>query len=246
MLKKLLKKVSGVVMAVSIFSLIGCSEMDQQQAADVEKLLQEKYDKEFTATHIGGRYGTSNNDTVTTYVHPADQENLVFKAVADKDGKLVSDTYIPRVISNSINEILKQELANAGVESETFTFAMNADSSSETNPDISLEEYVTAYKPGYFSAHMIVKETPDLSAEKFEKALSAVYQAGLNTTFQVAIRVISEDEYEKCLEEFKQLPEVSKTWFTDYNVVDELKLIIDANGFQVFESSLTASNEDGE
>jgi len=52
MLRKLLKKVSVAVMAVSIFSLIGCSAIDQQQAADVEKLLHEKYDQKFKATHI--------------------------------------------------------------------------------------------------------------------------------------------------------------------------------------------------
>lgn len=244
MLKNILKKVSGVVMALSIFSLIGCSEIDKQQAADVEKLLKEKYDQEFKATHIGGRYGTANNDTVTTFVHPKENENLVFKTVMNKEGELQSDTYIPRVISNSLNQILKKELDGAGIESETYTFVMDVDNSSEKNPDISLEEYVTTYKPGYFSGQMIVKDDPDLTAESFEKALQAVYQAGLQTSFQVTIRVISEEEYEKCKEEFIKLPEVTKTWFLDYNVVNEMKLFIDSKGFQVYQSG--TQNKEGE
>lgn len=236
MLHKLLKKVSVVVMAISIFSLIGCSEIDHQQAADVEKLLQEKYDQEFKATHIGGRYGTANNDTVTTYLHPANNESLVFKAVMDKNGVLVSDSYIPRLISDSLNHILKKELEVAGIESESNTVVMDADSSAETNPKISLEEYVKTYKPGYFSADMIVKETPNLTAEQFEKALTAVYQASTETTFQVAIHVISNDDYEECLKKFKSMSDISDSMYADYKVVDEMKLFIDTEGFHIFQA----------
>lgn len=248
MLKNILKKVSGVVMALSIFSLIGCSEIDKQQAADVEKLLQEKYDQEFKATHIGERYGTASNDTVTTYLHPSNNENVVFSAVMNKDGELVSDSYIPRLISDQLNQILKEELASKGIESDTYTFIMNNEKSSfsETNPDISLKDYVTTYKPQYFSGHMIVKESPDLTPEQFEAALSAVYEAGLNTIYQVGVRVIAADEYAKCLEEFKQLPEVSSSWFLDYNVVDEFDAVLDPNGFNYQKVEAQASTEDGE
>lgn len=245
MLNKIFKKVSGVFMAVSIFSLIGCSEIDQQQAADVEKLLQEKYDQEFTATHIGGRYGTAGNDTVTTYLHPADNKNAVFSAVTDKDGGLLSDSYIPRQISDQFNQMLKEDLASKGIESETFTFIMNNEtpSSSEANPEISLGDYVTAYKPEYFSGHMIVKESPDVSPEQFESALRAVYETGLKTDYQVGIRVIAADEYEKAAAEFKGLPEVSSSWFLDYNVVEEIDAVVDANGFNYAEAGTAGEGE---
>lgn len=236
MLKKILKKASVVVMAVSIFSLIGCGDMDKQQAADVEKLLQKKYDQEFKATHIGGRYGTANNDTVTTYVHPVENENLVIKAVMDKNGELESDNYISRLISDSLNQILKKELGAAGIESESNTVVMDADSSSETNPDISLEEYVNKYKPRYFSADMIVKETNNVSPETFEKALQEVYKAGLNTTFQVNIHVISKDDYEACLKKFLELSEISDSMYVDFEVVDEMKLFIDSEGFHIHQA----------
>jgi hypothetical protein len=218
-------------MVVSIISLLGCNDIDKKQAADVENLLKEKYGQEFTVRSIGGRYGTANNDTVTTYVHPTNHESLLFKAIMTKDGKLVADSYIPRIISDSLNQVLQQELQNEGIESETFTFVMQADSSKESNPDISLEEYVTTYKPGYFSAHMIVKENANVTGENFEEALSAVYQAGLKTTFQVGIRVIAADEYEEALTEYKQLPEVTSSWFRNYNVIEEIDAVVDGNGY---------------
>lgn len=234
MLYKLVKKVSRVVIAVSIFSLIGCSDTtDQQQARDIEKVLQEKYKQEFKATHIGGRYGTANNDTVTTYLHPAEDKSTLFSAVMSKDGELLADSYIPRLISNELNHILKEDLSSKGIESETFTFIMNNEKSSfsETKPEISLEDYVRTYKPEYFSGHMIVKETPNLTPEQFESAITAVYEAGLKTIYQVGIRVISADEYEKCVKDFKSIAEFSSSFFIDYNVVDEIEAVVDANGF---------------
>jgi hypothetical protein len=66
-------------------SLLGCSAIDKEQAVDVENELRKKYHQEFKVTHIGGRYRTATNYTVTTYVHPADQEELVFKAITNKE-----------------------------------------------------------------------------------------------------------------------------------------------------------------
>ncbi|MEH7355236.1 hypothetical protein V7150_16900 [Neobacillus drentensis] len=160
----------------------------------------------------------------------------MIRAVMNKNGDLVDDNYISRLISVSLNQILKKELATAGIESESNTVVMDVDSFSGTNPEISLEEYVKTYKPGYFSANMIVKEIPNVTAESFEKALQAVYKAGLDTTFQVAIRVISKDDYEACLKKFKSLSEISDSMYVDYKVVDEMKLFIDSEGFHVFQA----------
>jgi hypothetical protein len=245
MLKKFLKKVSVIIMTFSIFSLLGCSDMDKNQAADVESLLKEKYGREFKVRSIGGRYGTGGTQTVTTYVHPADDESLSFKAVMNKDGELVADGLIPRVVSNSLNQVLKQELDKDGIDSETITVIMDADSSSETNLGITVEEYVTTYKPGYFSGDMIVKNTPGLTAEQFEQALTAVYKAGLDTTYQVMIHVIAEDEYETVRKNFTKAAEVSNAWFADYNVVNEMKVFIDSKGYHIFQAD-SGSSKAGE
>lgn len=170
---------------------------------------------------------------MTTYLHPAHNKNAIFSAVMDKDGRLLSDSYIPRLISDQLNQIIKEDLAAKGIERETFTFIMNNEtsSSSETNPEISLEDYVAAYKPEYFSGHMIVKESPNLTPEQFESALRAVYEAGLKTVYQVGIRVIAADEFGECVKEFKSLSEPSSSFFIDYNVVDEFEAVVDANGY---------------
>lgn len=231
MLKKLLKKVSAVVMALSIFSLLGCSSIDQNQAEEMESLLQKKYDEEFVVTHIGGRWGTGTNDTVTTYVHPKKKKDVVFKAVMSKDGELIADGYIPGLISQAFNQIVESELSKEGIVSHTNTASMGADSSSETNTKISVEKYVKTYKPDYFAADMIVKEAADITPKKFENALRAAYKAGLNTNYQVGIYVIAKDDYEKCLENFKIEPDVTDAWYIDYDVVKQIDAVVDGNGF---------------
>ncbi len=245
MLKKLLKKVGAAVVTVSIFILLGCSSIDQNQAEEMESLLQKKYGEEFVVTHIGGRWGTATNDTVTVFAHPKDDRDVVFEAVMTKDGKLAADGYIPGLMSQAINRILKQELLIKGIESESHTFMMNANSSSETNSNISLEEYVKKYKPGYFSGDMIIKEGANIKPEIFETALRAVYKAGLNTMYQVTIYAISKDDYDGCMKEYTKVPDVSEAWFIDYNVVDKIELIMDSKGFQVFKASKSGFNKGG-
>lgn len=242
---KITKRVGVILIALTIFSLISCSQIDQQQAEDIESLLQEKYQIEFKVKAIGGRYGTVNNDSVTTYVNPVGNESLVFIAEMSKDGVLLADSFIPQKMSEALNQVLKENLKAEGITSETLAVVMNANSSSERNREITLDEYVTTYKPGYFSADMIVKETSNLTTTQFEKALTAVYEAGLGTKFQVAIHVISKEQYEECLGKFKELPMVSDAWFIDYNVVDVMKLSIDSNGFQVFQSNAHSNRDDG-
>lgn len=212
--------------------------MNNSQAKEMENLLNEKYGIDFKVTHIGGRYGTANNDTVSTYAHPTDNERLSFKAVMYKNqGGLVSDGFIPRLMSNSINQILQKELQKQGIESESHTFMMGANSSSETNPDISLEEYLQKYQPEYLSGDLVVKHQPDMTPELFEDALQTLYSAIGNRYYQVRVYVISEDNYGECSENFRKTFDVSEQWFNDYGLVDKMQLIIDNEGFRVWKKS---------
>lgn len=231
MRKNLWKKVGVIFMAISIFSLLGCSEVDQKQADQAVSLLEEKYNQKFVVTHIGERYGTVTNDTITTIVHPEGKENLTFKTITSKDGKLVADGYTSALISDQFNEIMKQELEPLGIESETHTVSVKANSSTDTDTSITIGEYVDKYQPAYFSAHMIVKDTGDIKGEQFEQALLKAYEAGKENMYQIWIGIISEDEYEEAAKEYRKLTEVSSSVYEDYNYVDEMDAVADGNGY---------------
>ena len=93
-----------------MFSLIGCSAINQEQADQAISFLEEKYKQKFVATHIGERYGTSTNDTITTILHPEGKEYVTFKVITTKDGELVADGYTGALISEQFNTIMKKEL----------------------------------------------------------------------------------------------------------------------------------------
>ncbi|WP_068673707.1 hypothetical protein [Oceanobacillus sp. Castelsardo] len=235
-------------MAISIFSLLGCSEMDQKQADQAVSLVEEKYDQKFVATHIGERYGTATNDTITTILHPEGEESLAFKTITTKDGELIGDAYVPILISEKFNEIMKKELEPLGIESETYTFIMGTEQSSakETDTSISIGEYVDKYQPRYFSAHMIVKDTGDVKGEQFEQALLKAYQATNETMYQIGIRILPADEYEEAAKDYRTLPEVRDSWFRDYDLVDEIDAMADGNGYNFIHHSDPRYNKAGE
>lgn len=217
--------------------LSGCQLVNQNQAEDIENLLKEKYQMEFKVTHIGGRYGNGGKGTVTGTAHPIDNKEISFRAVMSREGELVSDGYIPSLISEQINQLLKNELRKKGLEIESKTLIMKANSSTEIDSNITIEEYVMKYKPGYFSGDMIVKETSeDITPEDFDDALKVVYKEGSNTMSQFHIHIISKNDYENTLENFNNTSSyVSDAWFLDYDVVKEMKVWIDPKGFQILE-----------
>ena len=233
----IMKKVRMLLSTFFLLSLLGCSSLNEKQAEQMVNLLEEKYEEEFVVTHIGQRYGTATNDTVTTYVHPKENENLSFKAIMTKDGQLVGDGYIPVLISDQFNDMMKSELEPLGIESETYTFIMKARSAGETDKSITIEEYVEKYQPAYFSAHMIVKDTGDVKGEQFEQALLKAYGAAQSTTYQIGIRIIPADEYDEAAKAYRKLSVVKDSWFSDYDLVDEIDAVADGNGYNFIHHS---------
>ncbi|MGN7943121.1 hypothetical protein [Virgibacillus sp. 6R] len=82
-MRKLLKKVSIVLIGISILSLLGCSDLNEETANVIEEKLSEKYNESFEVKYLGERWGTKSNDTVTTYVKAVDSD-IMFTAVMDK------------------------------------------------------------------------------------------------------------------------------------------------------------------
>ncbi|GMK42097.1 hypothetical protein PCCS19_51560 [Paenibacillus sp. CCS19] len=249
MINHFVQKVSVVaMMMVSVASLIGCSASNQERAEDALALLKSKYSQEFIVSPSGSHNVTSSKGMLSVVAQPADNDRIVFKAVLDKDGTLKSDTYISRIISGHMNELLKQELGAIGIESETYTYFAdtNGKSGAETNPSITLAQYVQAYQPSYFSGFMIVKDTSDLSPDQFEKALTAVYKAASDRPYQVEVSVIASDQYEQAADSFARQPDITSGWFSDYKVLQKFDAVADEKGYHYQITKAAQAAGDGE
>lgn len=227
-MKTNLKKLLGsVIMGISIFSLLGCNATNENQAQTVEELLKEKYGMEFEVSAI-----KTEMDSTTTIVHPKNNENIHFRAFLEKNGELSGDNFIARVISNKINEIAKGELGKAGIDSESFTVLQDVSNYDfeVTDPSIELGEYISGYKPKQLVSDMIIKENSNLNEEVIEATLNKLYTQSMNTNYTLYVYVLSEEEYEKCKEEFIKISSFTPSFFNDYTLLQELVFTYDENG----------------
>lgn len=82
-MKKIIMKVGLIIMALTtMVTMSACSKINNDTANDVCSALSEKYGESFVAVKIGDRF---NTDSAKLYVHPADNEDILFTARINKD-----------------------------------------------------------------------------------------------------------------------------------------------------------------
>lgn len=222
------KLLMTIILGASLFSLTCCNVMNENQAQTVEKLLNEKYGMEFEVSSI-----RAEADTTTTIVHPKDNENIHFRAFLEKNGELSGDNFIARVISNKINEIAKGELMKAGIDSESFTVVQDVSNVDfdVTDSNIELGEYISGSKPKQLVTDMIIKQNSNLNEKIIEATLNKLYSQSMNTNYTLYVYVLSEEEYEKCKEEFIKISSFTPSFFKNYPLLEEYKFTFDEQGF---------------
>lgn len=92
-----------ICIPMMILSIGGCSFMSEKpdflknesekQAEMAEQMLYERYGEEFVVESLGGRWGTATDYFYTCYVHPANNEELSFRADVSKDYTILHDEY---------------------------------------------------------------------------------------------------------------------------------------------------------
>ena len=96
-------------MYISIFDIVenGVSNRDISNA--ITKMLKDKYGEEFEVKMIGNRYGTFDDNAVTTYCFPKSNENLLFTATMNKEQTVLEDDFYLRKVTFDLEENIKSE-----------------------------------------------------------------------------------------------------------------------------------------
>ena len=81
----------------TMVTMSACSKINNDTANDVCSALSEKYGESFVAVKIGDRF---NTDSAKLYVHPADNEDILFTARINKDTGAVEDNYIEEKVNS--------------------------------------------------------------------------------------------------------------------------------------------------
>ncbi|HWO96735.1 MAG TPA: hypothetical protein VNM45_10455 [Bacillus sp. (in: firmicutes)] len=203
------------------------ADFKEEAKAEAVAQMEEKYGIDFEVHDIF-REEFSNESTV--WMHPVDNQNIKFEVSLDSNNKVENDNFIGMKISNEITAILKDNLPS-GIEMAAIIYSFGdsnksneinqtinenreklgvnpingeSDKSVDTKSNLTLEEYIQAYDPEYFSGYMIVKDTGDITPEMFAEAFKKVYKATSNRVFQVNVHFITPERYAECHKGFTE------------------------------------------
>ena len=242
MVKKLGKKARLLIVMISILSLMGCGDLNKQQAEQIAEKLSEMYNgEEFEVLALGNRYGTLTNDTVRAFVK-AKETNVVFECQMNTDGEIIANNYKARLMETKIENLLAENLENQGITSDSLLFLFGGKDINTLNLDMNPSNYISVYTPEYVSGYLLIKENENLSGEAFLKGFRKTYEDILNTPLQANIWVIPQD----LIGEFSKLPDVSNSWFEDKETISNFKLTITKDGLSINENEIGRLLQGGE
>ncbi|MEK0290574.1 hypothetical protein P5F77_08865 [Caldifermentibacillus hisashii] len=233
-------------MAILILSLTGCGSLNKIQAKQIEEKLSEMYEGEkFKVLALGNRFGTLTNDTVTAFVK-SKKTDVVFECQMNTKGKIVSSNYPGRAMNTQVENILNKNLADGGITADSLTFGFGVEDVSDLKPNMKLSDYISTYKPEYFSGYLVIKESNNNTGSALTKAFQESFEELQNTPLQANVWVIAEESYDEVISEFVKLPDVSNSWFKDKNTIGSFQFSVTAKGVNIDESKLNNLLKGGE
>lgn len=152
------------------------SKSDGETKANLaEKLLHEKYGKNFVVYSEGGSYGTLTGDTYTVYAYEKNEPTLRFKAAIAKDGSNIQDDFVSTKVSEKIETSVKKDLqqANLPIALKVGAGVTGIDSK---NADMSVDEFIQKVPKAAFVLTMVIEKKP-LSAEEAGRFVELLSQS---------------------------------------------------------------------
>lgn len=200
----------------TMITMNACSGMNFETANDVCKALTEKYGEPFVAVKIGDRF---NSDSAKLYVHPADDEELVFPAWINKNSKEVEDNYIRTIVANKLKQEIKSNFAFPPTEYELYLDLLCHDPSDETDRNISVEDFANKYSLSAITVYLPIRSS-FISQKTIENIAMALQKVNKKTGIGVYIMVysISDEQFDSCAENMRCYPDITNTWFDSYGV----------------------------
>lgn len=215
---RIIKKVGLLIMALTtMITMNACAELNQQTSSDVCNALSQKYGKNFVATKIGDRF---NTDHAVLYLHPENDESLVFTATIDRETKEVSDNYIRRKMSLSYSEDLVKSVDSSIAEIGVSAMLTCTDPSEETNFDITADEFSEKYSLSQITFYITIKNSC-VKEEAVKEIVSVVLEKQDSWDVEISALIfnISDSQFDSCVSDMAISPKINSSWFSEYDCI---------------------------
>ena len=206
-MKKIIMKVGLIIMALTtMVTMNACSKINNETANDVCAALSEKYGESFVAVKIGDRF---NTDSAKLYVHPAENESLLFTARINKDTGLVEDNYIEEKVNYQVEDTLKKAFEQNGISVVSRCMVVTKDPLSVDNGDYTPQSFSEKYGFNHYTIYLVLKEG-DYSAADVLSAVKSVNET-VGVKLVIAGYVFEDNGYSECASEIQSTPDISIT-----------------------------------
>ena len=146
--KKTIMKVGLMIMALTtMITMNACSKINNETANDVCIALAEKYGEDFVAVKIGDRF---NTDSAKLYVHPKNNEEVLFTARINKDSGIVEDNYIEEKINYQVENVLLNAFLEKGISVSSRSMVVTKDPIIPENDEYTPKSFSEKYNFRFF------------------------------------------------------------------------------------------------
>lgn len=208
-------------MDISLFDIVGNGISNEEITKDIISKLQEKYKKEFIVKRIGNRYGIRDNEWVTTYCCPKDNESLNFSAMVNREKTQFKDNYRIRSVSYELEKNISEQFKKNNIEVIVRTEIIGKNELSEF---ISVQDFINKYKGTNFLTYIIIKDI--VMDEDLLKVYDYLNDKYKNIYFKSLIYMIDKEDFAECYETVKTLPLVTNSIIQKYSIKDKSSIKI--------------------
>ncbi len=209
-----MKQIKICVILFMVFLLLSCCISSFSDENTVVDYLEDKYSKDFEATHIGREI-----DKTKLYVKSESDDSIIFTAYIDDNGD-ISDDYVNRVILAKTEKMIEDEMSAHGIECSVNVVV---DKVNETDPSLSITEFMDKNSLEYLYMRLIVEESSFTQAEVKDvfKHLNCLQQIN----YAVNGYIMTTDTYSMCKDDFETYPSVNTTKIKSYKPIDSFRLV---------------------
>lgn len=188
---------------------------------EIKNKLKEKYQQEFEIKALGKRFGTAENNTVTAYCYPKENEELLFEIVMDIKGKIKEDTYNIRKICYFIEKEIQKGFEEKNINSYCSSY-MVGDVKEIENKKI---EQVLEEGKISFRTNIIINE--NIQNECILEVYKKIQEKYNNINIISNIYITTDNEaYSTCKRQMVSVPYVLRNMFKKYPIDRQIRIQI--------------------
>lgn len=218
----------------TMVTMNACSKINNETANDVCTALSEKYGESFTVVKIGDRF---NTDSAKLYVHPANNEDILFTARINKDTGKVEDNYIEEKINYQVEEILKDAFSKKGINVASRCMVVTREPISVDNENYTPQSFSKKYCFDHYTIYLVLKNGNYAVSD----ILDAVKNANENIGVKLIIAgyVFDESNYLECVNEIQSTPDISVTMIESKLPVSSFDINVEFGNCSITEFELS-------